>query len=80
LEKLFVGWEFLFLDAKGRSRGLITTNRSRAFMCINCWSFELGLGVDLYSQGLEKEVVVLNIYAPYANMVRYWEKGLSGTY
>jgi hypothetical protein len=59
-----VDWEFLFLDAKGRSRGLITTIRSRSFMCTNCWSFDSGLGVDLYSQGMEKEVVVLKIYGP----------------
>jgi hypothetical protein len=66
-----VDWEFLFLDAKGRSRGLITTNKSISFMCTNCWSFDSSLGVYLYSQGMEKEVVVSKIYAPYANMVRY---------
>ena len=42
------GWEFGFVDAKGKSGGLILGWHSQSMKLINPCAFELGIGVTLH--------------------------------
>ena len=47
LESLFVGWSFVEVDVKGRSRGLAIGWKWRSWRCDNVCGFGLVLGVKL---------------------------------
>jgi hypothetical protein len=73
LEKMFGGWEFMYLDSRARSGGLVSGWKGRSLSLSNCWSFGLGLGIVLYSQDLGKELKILNIYGPYSDGTVFWD-------
>ena len=43
LEVLLAGWNFISVDAKGRSGGLLLGWRTRLFHFISTWAVESGL-------------------------------------
>jgi hypothetical protein len=62
LKRVFEGWEFELVDARGHSSGLITGWSTRSFVFSNFMSVALGLGMVLFSKEIDKEVMVLNLY------------------
>ena len=43
LESMFKEWQFISVDSKGRSRGLLVGWRTRNFLLVNAWAFPSGL-------------------------------------
>jgi hypothetical protein len=64
MKKSFVGWEFLALDAKGFSGGLIT-GWSQNISLINSFVVCSGLCIEVFSKSLGMELTLLNVYGPY---------------
>ena len=52
LELLFPGWTFCYVDAKGKSGGLLVGWRNRVLHFLNSWAMESSLFVALYSTEL----------------------------
>ena len=52
LSRLLLGWDFLVLDAKGRSGGLAIGWKLTTYRMVNSWGVSSCLGVDLFSQDL----------------------------
>ena len=67
LSRILLGWDVLVLDAKGRSSGLATGWKMTTCRLVNSWGVSSCLGVDLFSQGLNLEFRLVNIYGPYQN-------------
>jgi hypothetical protein len=74
LEKLFRGWEFTYINSKGCFVRLRTSYKARYLSLTNNWCFDLCLGIEFYPRNLGKEITFLNIYGPYKNKLKYWEK------
>ena len=72
LESLLKGWNFLSLDACGKSRGLLLGWRSRCFHLLNAWGVVSGLCASLFSFELNLDICVVNIYGPFIDRERYW--------
>lgn len=68
LSILLKGWDFAFIDALGRSRGLITGWKKDSLSLSNSWAFPFGLGTSLYSLEFAKEFTYINIYDPYSEV------------
>jgi hypothetical protein len=49
LEKLMGAWDFICLDARGRSVGLLAGWKSKSFHCTNSLAFFSGLGTVFFS-------------------------------
>jgi exonuclease III len=49
LSRILPGWEFLVLDAKGRSGGLATRWKMTTCRLVNSWGYYSCLGVDIFS-------------------------------
>lgn len=73
LSRLLLGCDFLVLDAKGRSGGLAIGWKMTSCRLINSWGVSSCLGVDLYSQELNSEFRLFNIYGLYQNREVFWD-------
>jgi hypothetical protein len=73
LEKLLGGWDFCFINAKSRSRGLLTSWRSQVLKNTNTWAFDSRLVVDLHSHKFGMDMLVLDIYRPYSERIFFLE-------
>ena len=49
MELLLKGWQFVSVDAKGKSGGLLLRWRTRNFLLLNAWAMPSGLCVVLHS-------------------------------
>ena len=49
MELLIKGWQFIYVDAMGKSRGLLIGWRSRNFLLMNAWAMQSGLCAVLHS-------------------------------
>ena len=49
MEILVKGWQFVSIDAKGRSGGLLLGWRTRNFILMNAWAMTSGLCVVMHS-------------------------------
>lgn len=65
LQSLLPGWEFMALDAKGRSRGLATGWRSTLCHFSNSSGCDSCVGLEVYSQELNYFLCLVNVYGPY---------------
>ena len=72
LESIMIGWTFLSLDARGKSRGLLLGWRSRMFHLVNAWVVGSGLCVSLFSIELNLDLCFANIYGPYVEREGFW--------
>lgn len=46
---MFGGWEFLYIDSRGRFGDIISGWRCKTLSLSHLWLFAIGLGFDLYS-------------------------------
>ena len=76
LEHLIHGWQFILVDAKGISSGLILGWKSCNFLFHNAWAMNSGLCVVLYSYDLQKEISFVNIYGPYLDRETFWNNSI----
>ena len=65
LELMINGWQFISVDAMGRSGGLIVGWKSCNFLFITAWALKAGLCAVLFDYDLQKEISFVNLYAPY---------------
>ena len=72
LESMLKGWDFLSLDACGKSGGLLLGWRSIFFHLLNAWDVASGLCVSLFSIELNMDICLLNIYGPYIEREVFW--------
>ena len=72
LELLIHGWQFISVDAKSRSGGLILGWKSCNFLFHNAWAMKAGLCAVLFSFDLQKEISFVNLYAPYLDTESFW--------
>jgi hypothetical protein len=54
--------------------GLIFGRKLMSFSHNNCWFFNSGLGTTLYSQELRKDMTIITIYDPYADVIAHLER------
>ena len=64
MELLLKGWQFVSVDAKGRSGGLLLGWRTCNFLLLNAWATTFGLCVVLHSIALQLELSFINLYGP----------------
>ena len=67
LESMLKDWNFVSVDAKGRSEGLLLGWRYRHLHLLNAWAFCSGLCVSLFSIELKMNLYFLNLYGPYVD-------------
>jgi exonuclease III len=72
LLKLFPGWDFLGLDAIGRSGGLVIGWNQKKIKLLNSWASDSCLGVEVLVKGLGKTLRLLNIYGPNTDITQFW--------
>ena len=72
MESMLKEWEFIPVDAKGRSKGLILGWRSRKFLLLNAWSMNSSLCVALHSFELQLDLCFINLYGPYTEREVFW--------
>jgi hypothetical protein len=72
LSTLFPGWDFLGLDARGRSGGLAIGWCSRSIKLLNSWASDSCLGIDVQVEGLGLEVKIINAYGPHTDRIPFW--------
>ena len=65
LELMLKDWNFVLVDSKGRSGGLLLGWTTRNFHLLNAWALRSGLCVVLYSIELQMDLCFVNIYGPY---------------
>lgn len=73
LQSLLLGWDFLVIDARGRSGGLAMGWRSSYCQISNSWGCFSCLGVDISSQELNSSLYLVNVYGSYQDCVIFWE-------
>jgi hypothetical protein len=61
---MFKGWDFSFVDTRGRSRDVILGWRTRALSCSNIHSVDSILVTILYYVKLRKDILAINMYGP----------------
>ena len=66
------GWDFVSIDAKGKSGGLLLGWRFRQFHLMNAWAVCSSLCVRLYSIELKLDFCFVNVYGPYVNRESFW--------
>ena len=72
LELMIHGWQFISVDAMGRSGGLIVGWKSCNFLFLNAWALKAGLCAVLFDYDLQKEISFVNLYAPYLDRESFW--------
>ena len=72
MESLLRYWHFIFVDAKGRSGGLLLGWRTRKFLLLNAWSMNSGLCAVMHSFEMQLELCFLNLYGPYSDREAFW--------
>ena len=72
MESLLFGWDFISLDAKGRSGGLLLGWRLRHFHFLSAWAMASGLFVSLFAIEMKEYFLFMNIYGPYLDKERFW--------
>jgi hypothetical protein len=80
LELLLPGWNFITVDAMGRSGGLATGWNSHNIQVINTWGLDSGLGITVLTPELKDVIHILNIYGPYQNKKPFWDSLLSKSF
>ena len=70
---LLPGWDFLAMDARGRSGGLATGWRKTGCRVSNSWGCSSCLGVDIFSREHNTSFFLINIYGPYLDQTGFWE-------
>ena len=77
LESMLKEWNFVFIDAKGRSGGLLLGWRFRHLLLLNAWACYSGLCVLLFSIELKMNFCILNLYGPYVDRESFWSNLVS---
>jgi exonuclease III len=72
LETMFLRWDFITLDVRGRSGGLVVEWNSKTVKILNSWGLDSCLGIELISVDLGMELQIFNIYGPYQDRVPFW--------
>jgi hypothetical protein len=73
LRKSLGNWEFLAVDSNGQSGGIITGwNHNIAVM--NSFTISSGLCTEIFSKSLGQVFTFLNVYGPYEEKQRFWER------
>ena len=65
MELLLKYWQFVSVDAKGRSGGLLLGWRTRNFHLLNAWAMTFGLCAVLNSIEWQLDLCFINLYGPY---------------
>jgi hypothetical protein len=73
LESMLHGWNFEAIDTRGRLGVVALGWKQKGCKCENAWIIDYGLALELFVEELGRNVIVLNIYGPYHDKVRYWE-------
>ena len=73
LFSLLLGWDFLALDARGRSGGLATGWQKISYRVSNSWGCSSCLGVDIFSREHNNSFDLINIYGSYLDRAVLWE-------
>ena len=73
LEAMMNGWNFISVDARGKSGGLLLGWRNSMFHLINAWAMGSGLCVSLVSIELNMDLCFVNIYGPYIDREKVLE-------
>lgn len=71
LLKIFLGWNFQALDAKGRSSGLTIEVKEVRLKFLSSWGVDQALEVVVYSLELCTNLLILKIYGPCQDWVSY---------
>jgi exonuclease III len=71
LLSLFPGWDFLGLDAHGRSGVLLIGCISQKINLLNSWASDSCLGLEVPAEGLGMTLIILNIYGPNTNRTHF---------
>ena len=53
MELMLKGWQFVSVDARGGSKGLLLGWRTRNFLLLNAWAMTFGLCAVMYSIELQ---------------------------
>ena len=77
MEFLLKGWQFVSVDAKGRSRGILLGWRTHNFLMLNAQAMPSGLCVLLHPIELQLDLTFINLYRPYLDRESFWNN-LSG--
>ena len=64
--------QYVSVDAKGRSGGLLLGWRFHNFLLLNAWSMTSGLCAVLHSIELKKDLSFINLYGPYSDREFFW--------
>ena len=67
MELLLKGWQFVSVDAKGGSGGLLLGWRACNFLFLNAWAMNSGLCVVMHSIELQLDLTFINLYGPYSD-------------
>ena len=67
MESMLTDWQFISVDAKGRSGGLLLGWTSRKFLLHNAWAMFSGLCAALHSIELQLDLCFINLYGPYTD-------------
>ena len=73
LETLLPGWNFVAMDARGRSGGLASGWKVQSCRCDKSWGINSGVGLVVWDSVLGKALTILNIYGPYLNRASFWD-------
>jgi hypothetical protein len=65
--KSFPDWDFLALDASGKSSGILTGWRKSSLKLLNSWASPSVLGTHFFSKELNLDFLYTNIYGPYSD-------------
>jgi hypothetical protein len=69
----FKNWDFVGLDANGRSGGVALGWNTMRIKFSTTWGFDSGLGALVQEVGSDKEYEILNVYGPYQDRSPFWE-------
>ena len=72
MELLLKDWQFVSVDATGRSGGLLLGWRTCNFLLLNAWAMTSGICVVLHSIELQLDLYFINIYGPYMDREVFW--------
>jgi exonuclease III len=71
LSTLFLGWDFLGLDTRGRSRGLAIGWCSRSIKLLKSWFFDSRMGIEVQVEGFGLEIKIINAYGPHIDQIPF---------
>ena len=63
--------EFIAQYARSHSGGLAVGWISKLVKVHNSWSFQYGIGIDIFQEDQDKSSTIINIYGPYEYRFNY---------